>query len=116
MSDEPQPTTEPEPASAPVGKTPKSSVLRRRDVLAAATAAGVGVAAARLVAWANEPPFTPVPVTGTQGNKTGLDWVSPLNTESARVAHLLRRTTFGATQAELEKAQSDGYAKTIDRL
>ncbi|TMB60339.1 MAG: DUF1800 domain-containing protein [Chloroflexi bacterium] len=97
-------------------KKPKSSLLRRRDVLAAATAAGVGVAAARLVAWANEPPFTPVPVTGTQGNKTGLDWVSPLNTESARVAHLLRRTTFGATQAELEKAQSDGYAKTIDRL
>src|SRR2546428_981257 len=124
MSDEPQTTppsarpAEPGPAarSAPAGKKRTPGVLRRRDVLAAATAAGVGVAAARLVAWANEPPFTPVPVTGTQGNKTGLDWVSPLNTESARVAHLLRRTTFGATQAELEKAQSDGYAKTVDRL
>jgi uncharacterized protein (DUF1800 family) len=112
MSDETKVPTEPQPA----GKKPKSSVLRRRDVLAAATAAGVGVAAARLVAWANEPQFTPVPVTGTQGNKSGLDWVSPLSSESARVAHLLRRTTFGATQTELEKAQSQGYAKTVDQL
>jgi len=90
--------------------------MNRRDVLAAATAAGVGVAAARLVAWANEPPFTPVPITGTQGNKSGLDWVSPLNTDAALVAQLLRRTTFGATEAELYQAQTDGYAKTVDRL
>src|SRR5438132_10859061 len=91
-------------------------VLNRRTVLAAATAAGVGVAAARLVAWANEPQFTPVPITGTQGNKTGLDWVSPLGDEKARVAQLLRRFTFGATEQELQQAQSDGYAKTVDRL
>jgi uncharacterized protein (DUF1800 family) len=90
--------------------------LNRRDVLAAATAAGVGVAAARLVAWANEPQFTVVPITGTQGNKTGLDWLSPLKLESAQVAHLLRRVTFGATDPELAQAQSDGYAKTVDRL
>ena len=122
-----EPGTQPEPAAeTPAAaattrtttraKKQKSSLLRRRDVLAAATAAGVGVAAARLVAWANEPPFTPVPVTGTQGNKTGLDWVSPLKDEGARVAHLLRRTTFGATDAELEKAKSQGYAKTVDQL
>ena len=95
---------------------PKPGGLNRRDVLAAATAAGVGVAAARLVAWANEPAFTPVPITGTQGNKTGLDWVSPLSDEKARVAQLLRRFTFGATDAELQQAQSDGYAKTVERL
>src|SRR5438270_1595510 len=97
-------------------KPAASPTLNRRTVLAAATAAGVGVAAARLVAWANEPQFTPVPITGTQGNKTGLDWVSPLSDEKARVAQLLRRVTFGATEQELQQAQSDGYAKTVDRI
>ena len=99
-----------------VASAAASPALNRRTVLAAATAAGVGVAAARLVAWANEPQFTPVPITGTLGNKTGLDWVSPLANESARVAHLLRRATFGATQDELQQAQSDGYARTVERL
>jgi len=46
----------------------------------------------------------------------GLDWVSPLDGEKARVAHLLRRATFGATDAELDRAWSDGYASTVDRL
>ncbi len=46
----------------------------------------------------------------------GLDWVSPLSSEPARVAHLLRRTTFGATETELAQAQSDGYAKTVDKM
>ncbi|MDP9281513.1 MAG: DUF1800 domain-containing protein [Chloroflexota bacterium] len=91
-------------------------VLNRRTVLASAAAAGLGVAAARLIAYANEPQFTPVPLTGTQGNKTGLDWVAPLGNEAARVSHLLRRFTFGATAEELERAQSDGYARTVDRL
>jgi uncharacterized protein (DUF1800 family) len=100
----------------PKPEAPQFVVLNRRTVLATAAAAGFGVAAARLIALANEPPFTPVPITGTQGNKTGLDWVSPLNDESAKVAHLLRRTTFGTTDAELAQAQQDGYAKTVDRL
>jgi uncharacterized protein (DUF1800 family) len=92
-------------------------VLNRRTVLAAATAAGIGVAASRLMALANEPSFTPVPVSGSLANKGGLDWVSPLDpSEPARVAHLLRRATFGASQAELDQAQKDGYAKTVDRL
>ncbi len=94
---------------------PKAT-LNRRTVLAAAGAAGIGVAAARLIALGTEPAFTPVPVTGTLGNKMGLDWLSPLGSEPARVAHLLRRTTFGATDAELAQAQSDGYAKTLDRM
>jgi uncharacterized protein (DUF1800 family) len=107
---------EPKAPEATEPATPASPVLNRRTVLATATAAGVGVAASRLIAWANEPQFTPVPITGTQGNKTGLDWVSPLKSESAQVAHLLRRFTFGANDAELQQAQSDGYAKTVDRL
>lgn len=98
-------------------RTPtKTTVLKRRDVLAAAVAAGAGVAAARLLALANEPYFERVPVTGTQGNQTGLDWVAPLASDAARVSHLLRRFTFGATAEELEKAQSEGYARTVERL
>jgi uncharacterized protein (DUF1800 family) len=91
-------------------------VLTRRTVLAAAAAAGAGVATARLLALANEPAFERVPITGTQGNKTGLDWVAPLGNEAARVSHLLRRFTFGASAEELDRAQSDGYARTVDRL
>ena len=44
------------------------------------------------------------------------DWSSPLGSEKARVAHLLRRATFGAGSAELERAVSDGYQRTVDRL
>jgi len=91
-------------------------VLTRRTVLAAAAAAGAGVAATRLLALANEPAFVRVPITGTLGNQTGLDWVAPLGNEAARVSHLLRRFTFGATAEELEKAQSDGYARTVERF
>ena len=94
----------------------KKLTLTRRTVLAAAAAAGAGVAASRLLALANEPTFDRVPVTGTQGNKTGLDWVTPLGNEAARVSHLLRRFTFGASAEELDKAQSDGYTRTVDRL
>jgi uncharacterized protein (DUF1800 family) len=97
-------------------KTGKRPTLTRRTVLAAAAAAGAGVATARLLALANEAPFERVPITGTQGNKTGLDWVAPLGNEAARVTHLLRRFTFGASSEELDRAQSDGYARTVDRL
>ncbi len=96
--------------------TAKKPVLTRRTVLAAAATAGAGVAAARLLALANEPTFERVPVTGTLANKTGLDWVAPLGNEAARVSHLLRRTTFGASAEELERAQADGYARSVDRL
>jgi len=99
--------------AAPV---PAKPVLTRRTVLAAAAAAGAGVAASRLLALANEPAFERVPITGTLGNNTGLDWVAPLGNEAARVSHLLRRFTFGASAEELEKAQADGYARTVDRL
>jgi uncharacterized protein (DUF1800 family) len=51
------------------------------------------------------------------GNPQGrADWSSPLGREKARAAHLLRRTTFGAGSAELERATSDGYRRTVDRL
>src|SRR3979409_2559675 len=108
--DEPKATKTPPPATA------RRPVVTRRTVLAAAAAAGAGVAASRLLALANEPTFERVPLTGTQGNKSGLDWVTPLGNEAARVSPLLRTFTFGASAEELDKAQTDGYTRTVARL
>ena len=47
---------------------------------------------------------------------SGNDWISPLGSESARITHLLRRTTFGHSDAQLEAALSAGFNKTVDRL
>src|SRR5688572_2775591 len=102
------------PEETPGG--PAKAVLTRRTVLAAAAAAGAGVAASRLLALANEPAFERVPITGTLANSTGLDWVAPLASDAARVSQLLRRFTFGASAAELETAQADGYTRTVERL
>jgi uncharacterized protein (DUF1800 family) len=58
------------------------------------------------------------PVTGVSvpDLATGIDWVSPLDKESARVAHLLRRMTIAVSAAELDRAMSEGYQKTVARL
>ncbi|MBJ7603011.1 MAG: DUF1800 domain-containing protein [Candidatus Dormibacteraeota bacterium] len=90
---------------------PRRGRLTRRQALAAAVAGGAGIGGLRLLALA---PAVQQALTGAHGS--GLDWVSPLNSETARVNHLLRRTTFGASAAELEQASSDGYSRTIDRL
>ena len=60
-----------------------------------------------------QPPITGIAMPRLAGD---LDWVSPLSTETAKIAHLLRRTTFGYTDAELDRALSEGYARTVDRL
>jgi len=52
--------------------------------------------------------------TPPAGSATG--WISPLKSESARVMHLLRRSAFGYSPAQLEAALSDGFDKTVDRL
>jgi len=77
--------------------------------LAAAVATGVGVGAVRLLGGT-------IQNLSHSSAATGTDWVSPLSRESARVMQLLRRTSFGYTQAQLEAALSDGYSKTVDRL
>ena len=82
----------------------------RRQALAAAAAAGVGVGVVRLIGGSMQK------VSGTSTASSGTDWISPLGSESAKVMHLLRRTTMGYTQAQLESAVSDGYGKTVDRL
>jgi uncharacterized protein (DUF1800 family) len=79
-------------------------------VVGAAAAGGAGVAAVRLLG-----------LDAVLGRLVGLtpdrgDWGSPLVDERARVNQVLRRTTFGATPEELERALSDGFDRTVDRL
>jgi uncharacterized protein (DUF1800 family) len=64
-------------------------------------------------AVALQPPITGIAAPQLAGN---VDWISPLAKESAKVTHLLRRATFGATDAELDRALSEGFARTVDRL
>ena len=81
-------------------------VLTRRQALVAAVAAALGVGAVRLL--------TPTLTNISRGS--GIDWASPLASESARIMQLLRRATFGYTPAQLEAALSAGFNKTVDRL
>src|SRR6266849_5731270 len=97
----PKPTTE--------IATPARKGITRRQALAAAVATGVGVGAVRLLGGT-------INNITRSGTTSGTDWVSPLARESARVAQLLRRTTFGYTPAQLEASLSDGYSRTVDRL
>jgi uncharacterized protein (DUF1800 family) len=83
--------------------------ITRRQALAAAVATGLGVGAVRLLGGTVQN-LAHAPKT------SGTDWISPLGSESARVMHLLRRTTFGYTPANLDSALSDGFSKTVDRL
>ena len=64
-------------------------------------------------AVALQPPISGIAAPKLAGD---VDWISPLSKESAKVTHLLRRATFGATDAELDRAQSEGFARTIERL
>jgi len=98
----PEPTTE---EAAP----PARPRITRRQALAAAVATGIGVGAVRLLGGT-------IQNISRTTSATGADWVSPLSRESAQVMHLLRRTTFGYTPAQLDAALSDGYSKTVDRL
>jgi uncharacterized protein (DUF1800 family) len=83
--------------------------LTRRQALAAALAAGVGVGAVRLLGGSMQG-------IGRPSNGSTMDWISPLGSEGARVMQVLRRTSFGYTAAQLESALSDGFTKTVDRL
>jgi uncharacterized protein (DUF1800 family) len=80
--------------------------MTRRTLIGTAVAGGAGVAAMRLFAAGRLP----------DTNSGPTDWISPLHLESARVVQLLRRATFGAGPAELDRALGDGFQKTLDRL
>ena len=88
---------------------PRRRGMTRRQALTAAVAAGVGVGAVRLLGATMQTLSQPPPAAGS-------DWISPLESESARVMHLLRRATFGYTDVELESALSAGFNRTVDRL
>ena len=83
--------------------------ITRRQALAAALATGVGVGTIRLLGGSMQQ-------LATSRSATASGWISPLSSESARVMHLLRRTTFGYTAPQLEAALSAGFSKTVDRL
>jgi uncharacterized protein (DUF1800 family) len=100
-----------QPQERAAGTRPRLPV-NRRTVLGAAAAGGAGIAAVRLLVY----PRVEELLQGTPGLGGRQDWVSPLAAEKARVAHLLRRTTFGASLADFEKAATDGYARTVERL
>ena len=97
----------------PSPSSPRTRV-RRRTVLGAAAMGGAAVAVARLTGYQAIRSLLPGAPALAPGARP--DWISPLGSESARVAHLLRRTAFGATQDELEQALSAGYQKTVQRL
>jgi len=97
--------------NVPTKRGRPSGAMTRRAVLAAAVAGGAGVAAVRLLGLN---PGT-APALG-QKISGGTDWISPLGNDNALVMQLLRRATFGAGAADLERALGDGYQKTVDRL
>src|SRR5579875_2561234 len=92
---------------SPSPSPPRVRVDRRR-VLAGAVIGGAGLAALHGALAAG--------LLDRLGGRTAQGWASPLGDERARVAHLLRRATFGASEEELERAASDGFQKTVDRL
>lgn len=87
----------------------RSVLLTRRAVLGGALATGASVAAVRLLGVPGLETLLK-PATASSG------WGSPLQEEAARVAQLLRRTTFGYSPSDLEQALSEGYDRTVERL
>lgn len=99
----------PAPGRADAMEVPARRTITRRQVLAAAAATGVGVGAVRMLGASMQKLSQPQAASRT-------DWISPLGSESARVMHLLRRATFGYTDAHLQAALAAGFNKTVDRL
>src|SRR5439155_18541844 len=81
---------------------PRRRPITRRTVLAGAVATGAGVAAIRL--WGGAALEQTLHAVQPRQLSGRMDWVSPLKNDQAKVNHLLRRATFGATPQELEHA------------
>ncbi len=91
-----------------VSRTGKRGITRRQALVAAAVT-GVGVGAVRLLGGSMQQLSAGRVAPANQ-------WPSPLGSESARVMNLLRRTTLGYTEAQLERALSDGFDRTVTRF
>ena len=84
--------------------------ISRRNVLAAAGLAGVGVAAARFVDLeALTRGLSSVPTPAGQ-------WPNALATDAGRVAHLLRRAGFGYSAADFEASIQLRYPNLVEKL
>src|SRR5262252_9057449 len=93
--------------------------VTRRHVIGGAIAAGSAVTALRLLGQARASSVTAnkaAPKAAAATAAKGADWTSPLTAETARITHLLRRATFGASPDELEAAFQLGYGKMVDKL
>jgi uncharacterized protein (DUF1800 family) len=89
--------------------------VTRRYVIGGALVAGTGVAALRLLGLDRTIPR----VRSAIAPRAAADpagWASPLSQETARIAHLLRRTSFGGGPDDLEAAFKVGYGKLVDQL
>jgi uncharacterized protein (DUF1800 family) len=89
--------------------------VTRRHVIGGALAVGAGVSALRLLSLDRKVPSVKSAVVPKTEGKT-VEWTSPLAQETARIAHLLRRATFGAGPDDLEAAFRLGYGKLVDQL
>jgi len=95
--------------------TARRAGLNRRQILVGAGLAAGALGATRVLGLGQlGQPGTARALEGTTIATT--DWISPLDRPEAQVGHLLRRTTFGATTAQLEAARADGFRRTVDRL
>lgn len=97
--------------------TGRRSGLRRRQVLVGAGLAAGALGATRMLGMGG---FGNAGVTNAAAladtTSATQDWLSPLDRPDAQLSHLLRRTTFGATNAQLDAARADGFRRTIDKL
>ena len=117
MDEQAKPAERAKAAPRPKKKERGLPPVDRRAVLGAAIAGGAGVAVARALGIRRVVEVEPEQLTKKAvATRSGLDWVSPLGDEAVRVAHLLRRTGFGYSPAELDAALADGYQRTVDRL
>jgi uncharacterized protein (DUF1800 family) len=91
--------------------------VTRRHVIGGALAAGAGMTALRLAGvHSSAPAARKATATKAAAAPATSSWASPLERETARITHLLRRTGFGAAPDELEAAFKLGYGSVVDKL
>src|ERR1700730_3578874 len=79
--------------------------VTRRAVIGGALVVGGAVTALRLLGLERGiPRVKPRAAAAPAAPAKTVDWTSPLALETARITHLLRRTTFGAGPDELDAA------------
>jgi uncharacterized protein (DUF1800 family) len=87
-------------------------------VIGGALVAGAGVTGLRLLAAERGAPQAARRAVARAATAAApaVSWASPLERETARIAHLLRRATFGGAPDELDAAFKLGYGQLVDKL